>query len=117
SLIIDLERKTQELKSELDRAETERIKYMGLNEVYQSKVKTLEKELKEIKSRAIHEAELIVQRANSTIERTVREIREKGADRNVVRNAREEISGLSVEMGRLKSELMPEENREHAVQQ
>ena len=97
NLIIDLERQSQELKSNLDKVNQDKIHLDGLNIVYQTKITTLEKELNDIKSRALDEAKHIVLKANTIIENSIREIKEKSADRQVIKRAKEEIKQVSEE--------------------
>jgi DNA mismatch repair protein MutS2 len=104
-LIIELERRTQALQGELDTATAEKNKYTELNKLYQTKITSLEKEVKDIKLHAIHEAEVIVQRANAAIEKTVQVIKERGAERDAIKNAREEIKSITHEFDHLKGEL------------
>lgn len=103
-LIIDLERKTQDLKITLDTAETEKIKFNLLNTVYQNKITQLEKELKQIKTQAFNEAQTIVEKANTALEKTVREIKETAAEKSVVRTAKHNIRIIAEEVAQLKKE-------------
>ncbi|MBI4810747.1 MAG: endonuclease MutS2 [Ignavibacteriales bacterium] len=74
-LILDLEKKSQELKSTLDKVNEEKSRLHNLNLVYQNKITSLEKEVKETKARALDEAKHIVRKANSVIEKSIREIK------------------------------------------
>ncbi len=107
SLILDLERRAQELKRSLDEVMSEKTGLKSLVELYESKVSSLEKDLREIKSRAIGEAEGIIRRANSMIENSVREIRESSASREVVTRVKKEIQTLSKELETVKVEFQP----------
>jgi DNA mismatch repair protein MutS2 len=103
-LILDMERKTQDLKVALDNAETEKAKFNTLNQLYENKIKHLEKELKQIKSQALNEAQIIVEKANTTIEKTVREIKETAAEKNTVRTAKQNIRIIASEVAQLQEE-------------
>jgi DNA mismatch repair protein MutS2 len=91
NLILDLENKSQELQTKLDHVKAEKIKIDTLNQNYQTKITSLEKELKNIKANALDEAKNILQNANRLIENSVREIRETSANRHIVRKAKDEI--------------------------
>ncbi len=100
-LILDLEKKSQELKSTLDTVNEEKSRLNNLNLVYQQKVSALEKEVKEIKARALDEAKHIVKKANSVIEKSIREIKETSAEREVIKKAKLEIKELSDDFNNL----------------
>ena len=69
---------------------------------YEGKIKAQASELKEVKRRALDEAQRIVANANAVIERSVREIRETSAEKTAVRRLREDVD-------RLKEEIRQEE--------
>ena len=110
NLIIDLEQKAQELKKNLDEASEKKNRYNALNQLYQNKIKSLEKELREIKSHAIDEAKIIVEKANTVIEKTVKEIKESSADKQIIKIARDQIKQIEEEFIQLKNELEVSEN-------
>jgi len=66
-----------------------------------------EKELKDIKLRAIDEAKHIVSKANTIIEQSVREIKESSAGRQVIKKAKEEINQVSREFEQMLEEIQP----------
>jgi len=107
NLIIDLERHSQELKVSLENVNAEKAKLDSLNIVYKNKVTSLEKELKDIKLRAIDEAKHIVSKANTIIEQSVREIKESSAERQVIKKAKEEINQVSREFEQMLEEIHP----------
>jgi len=97
NLIIDLERRSQDLHTQLEQVAAEKTELEGLIQVYQVKVKSLEKEVKATKAQALAEAKEILGKANATIERTVREIRQHSAPKEVVRTAKREIKEVLAE--------------------
>lgn len=104
-LILDLEKKSQELKSTLDTVNEEKSRLNNLNLVYQNKITVLEKEVKEIKAQALDEAKHIVRKANSIIEKSIREIKESAADRQIIKKAKYEIKQASNEFTILLNEI------------
>ncbi|MDI6767175.1 MAG: endonuclease MutS2 [Bacteroidota bacterium] len=104
-LILDLERKSQELKSTLDKVNEEKSLLNNLNLVYQNKITSLEKEVKDIKARALDEAKHIVRKANSVIEKSIREIKESSADRQIIKKAKDEIKQVGNEFTHLLEEI------------
>jgi DNA mismatch repair protein MutS2 len=100
SLIAELEASVQRYRSDAEALERERVQTAELLRTYEQKVASLNVELKEMKRRAIEEAQNIVEKANAVIEQSVREIREAGADRSVARAARENIQKVREEIAR-----------------
>ena len=108
NLIIALESSVQQSRKELDSLLEEKSKLDELVRQYEAKVASQAKELKEVKRDAILEAKRIVERANAVIERSVREIKEKSADRSTVKAAHEEISKFKKEILSKEEEVAPE---------
>lgn len=110
-LILDLEQKSQALRSELDTVSNERCTLNHSIKIYEEKIKSLEKEVKQIKTQALHEAKTIVDRANAAIERAIRDIKERSADRQVIKTARDEIQKLRQDFQEMHEEVgSPEPN-------
>jgi DNA mismatch repair protein MutS2 len=65
--------------------------------LYEEKLRSVNQEVKTIRSRAESEAGALLDDVRRRIETLVREIRESGADRGVVRKAKEEIAELKKE--------------------
>ncbi len=100
-LIGELEETVQQHKKDMHALAVEKSKVDVLMQEYQAKIKTQSAELKGIKQKAIEEAKHIVDSANSLIERSVREIRETSADKEVVKSLRRDVEQLkhTVETG------------------
>jgi DNA mismatch repair protein MutS2 len=97
-LIVELEEKSQSLGIQLERTSTEKIRLESLTKSYADKIRTLEKELKTIKAKAIVEAEEIISRSKGLVERTIKEIREQSAEPTAVRKVREELKSVHEEL-------------------
>jgi DNA mismatch repair protein MutS2 len=91
NLLTELERQTQEYRSQIRDVSDERDRLNSLVKVYEQKTKDLKEELKVIRKQAVEEAKDIVRDAQSLIERSVREIRESYAEKKAVQTARENI--------------------------
>lgn len=100
-LIIDLEKRSQRLEQELDIAGKERRRFESLAADYDSKMKEVRKEITVIKSQAQQDAKALLENAQALIENTIREIKEKQAEKSSVKSAREQVS-------RMEQELQPE---------
>lgn len=105
NLLIELENKAQELRSKLEEINADKIKLNQLNQIYESKITSLEKEVKDIKVKALHEAKNIVNQANRIIEKTVKEIKESSAGREVVRKAKQEVQLLKEDFNKSINEI------------
>lgn len=91
NLLADLERQTQEYRSQIRDVSAERDKLNSLVKVYEEKMKDLREELKVIRKQAVEEARDIVQGARALIERSVKEIRESSAEKKTVQTARQNV--------------------------
>lgn len=107
-LLADLEGAAQKYRRDLEGLEAEKQRADALIKEYESKIAAQSKELKELKRKAIEEAKTIVERANAVIERSVREIKEKSADREVIKEWKGEVS-------RFKEEIRVKEEEVQAV--
>ena len=104
-LIIDLEQKTQAVTEELAVALQQREKLDSLVILYDTKLSSLNSELKQIKGKALDEAQQLLQKANTGIEQAVREIREKGAESQTIRKVKSDITKLKAEVEVTKASL------------
>jgi DNA mismatch repair protein MutS2 len=95
SLILDLERESQSLKSQSSLASSEREKLASLREEYELKDKEFKNEISSLRKKAATEAKDLLRDAKATIEHVVKEIREKNARPEVVREMKQELRGAS----------------------
>jgi DNA mismatch repair protein MutS2 len=115
NLLSDIEKRSQFLTNELSIIAEVREKTSAMKITYEAKLDALKKETKELKKKAIEEAEEIVVQARRTIESAVREIKESSAEKNVVTKRIEEIELLrkyiqqqKKETQTLEEEMQPE---------
>ncbi len=87
-LLVDLERQAQEYSTQLHSVQQERDKYRSLLREYETKLEELRRETQRLRREAAAEAKGIVDSAQSLVERTIKEIRETNADREVIRQAK-----------------------------
>ncbi len=116
SLIIDLERKSQDLQKTLDEVRNEKDSLDASIIHYQNKISSLEKEVKEIRSQALEEAKKIVDSANRTIERLVKDIKEQSARKEIVVAVKNELKELKAELEKEVSLISPEKVEGGTVQ-
>jgi len=104
-LIEDLERRNQELSTNLLSVNEEKAKYNSMNLLYENKLSSLKDELKAVKSKALLEAQTIVDKANVAIEKAVREIKEQAASSAVVKTVRANVREIDRELQHMKEEF------------
>lgn len=105
-LIFELESRSQILEQKLAAVDAEAKKHKESTEQYEIKLKALNSEIKEIKRKAVEEAKFIVDQASSTIEKTVKEIKTRQADKSTITAAREQLSALEKRISTIESEIL-----------
>jgi DNA mismatch repair protein MutS2 len=105
SLVGEVESAVQKARADRDAADQERTQLRDLVAEYETRNKKLSAEIREVRKKAVDEAESVVRNANALIENTVREIRERQASKDTVREARSSVSALQSELRSLQHEL------------
>ncbi len=108
TLILELERQTQLVSTQLSLAQSERTRLSGLTKEYESKTKQLKKEITELKKKAVSEARDLVRTAKASIEHSVKEIRESNARPEIVRTARQNLHQMTEDLYRQDSNEVSE---------
>ena len=112
NLIAELEASSQRYKRDLELLLAEKQRVDLLVNEYESKIAAQAKELREVKRKAIDEARQIVERANAVIERSIKEIKEKGADKTTTQDVRREVAQLKEEIRAKEEEVKQEPSAE-----
>jgi DNA mismatch repair protein MutS2 len=107
-LIADLESSAQRHRVDAEEMSRQRDRAEVLAREYETRITALSREIKELKRKAVDEAQEILDRANAVIEQSVRQIRETGADKTVTRSVREEVTRLRAELADERKALVPE---------
>lgn len=94
-LLSEVEKRSQLLGQQLMKLETDQKRLDALLTDYNEKNSALKRETKTIRKAAIEEAENILANANALIEKTIREIREHQASKEVVKIERQSIQELN----------------------
>ena len=117
TLIAELESATQETRKELASVLEERQRLEALVREYQEKHGKLSGEIRELKKKAAEEASQIIGRANAVIENSIREIRERNADRSALSKIREEVASVRNEIAAQQATLtsVPTEATEEEI--
>jgi DNA mismatch repair protein MutS2 len=105
-LLMDIERQSQEYRQQLSTSAKEKNRLELLILSYEQKMAQLKRELGTIRKKAVEEAREIVQQAHGRVERSVKEIRESGAEREIVRSSRMVLKQLGEEIAK----MTPDEN-------
>jgi len=98
ALIIELEASAQAARKELEEATAEKSRLARLVNEYEEKISRLSADVRELKRKAVEEAGALVSRANALIEKSIREIKERNADRDTVRGVRSGVEELRREL-------------------
>jgi len=97
-LIATFEARNQALQERLTDVENERDKARAEKRQYEKRRDSLRENTDAIRHQAMVEADRILQGANARIEKTIREIRETGAEPDTTREARDEVTKLKQEV-------------------
>lgn len=91
ALIIDLDARIQELEKKNRELSIKITEAEGMRSLYRRQSEELKRSKQALKQQAAEEAQRILQDANALIERTVKEIRQSGADKSAIKAAREAV--------------------------
>jgi DNA mismatch repair protein MutS2 len=104
SLLQELERQAQEYQVQLHQTAKEKEHLESLVLSYEQKMTQLKRELGTIRKKAIEEAKEIVQQAHLKVEHSVKEIRESGAQREIVRSSHQVLKKLGEDLEKFTAE-------------
>lgn len=107
-LILELEGKIQNYAELIRQADLREREHRGFAQLYQERSDALKREEKQLKRKAVEEAEEILRQANVTVERTIREIKESQAQREVIQAAKRDLAAQYEEVKRVKVEELAE---------
>ncbi|MCZ7612948.1 MAG: endonuclease MutS2 [Ignavibacteriaceae bacterium] len=99
----EIEAKSNRLEEKLKHIEIENTRLTGLSDLYKTNIGRLEKEKREILKKAKSDAEDFLKTVNKKVESTIKEIRESGAQKNVIKETKKIIDELKAEAQNLYS--------------
>lgn len=99
----EIEAKSNRLEEKLKHIEIENTRLTGLSDLYKTNIARLEKEKSEILKKAKSDAEDFLKTVNKKVESTIKEIRESGAQKNVIKETKKIIDELKAEAQNLYS--------------
>lgn len=95
--LLQLEEKSQNLQMKLNDLERENSRLKGLANLYENKVKQLEKQKKDILNKTKEEADQYLKDVNKQIETAIKNIRETKADKEIIKEERKKIEKIKVD--------------------
>jgi len=101
--LTELEEKSNKLEEKLKQLEIENTRLSGLSGLYRTNIERLEKEKKEILKKAKSDAEEFLKDVNKKVEGVIKQIRESGAQKEVIKEAKKIIVELKAETEELYS--------------
>lgn len=99
----EIEAKSNRLEEKLKLIEIENTRLTGLSDLYKTNIGRLEKEKREILKKAKSDAEDFLKTVNKKVETAIKEIRESGAQKNVIKETKKIIDELKAEAQNLYS--------------
>ncbi len=97
----EIELKSSDLNKKLSELEVENVRLKGLSNLYKTSYEKLQKEKQEILKKAKSEADVFLKDVNRKIEKTIKDIRESGGTKDVIRESKKEIENLKSSLEKL----------------
>ncbi len=97
-LIQDLMNRNQELEQLFRETESMRAELSDKRNVFNQRLESLQEERDRIKEEALSAADEIVRDANRAVEKTIREIKESGAEKEITKKAREHLASAKEDL-------------------
>ncbi|MBK7630034.1 MAG: endonuclease MutS2 [Ignavibacteriales bacterium] len=93
----ELEEKSNKLNKKLNELEIENSRLTGLSELYKKSYEKIEKEKKEILKKVKAEGEIYLESVNKKIEKVIKDIKESGASKEVIKESKNIIQEIKIE--------------------
>lgn len=93
----ELEEKSNKLNRKLNELEIENTRLKGLSDLYKRSYDKIEKEKKDILKKVKIESDLYLENVNKKIEKVIKEIREKGASKEVIKESKKMVENLKTD--------------------
>lgn len=97
NFLVEIESKSAALEKKLNQMELENVRLSGLSNLYKKNVEKLEKEKKQILKKVKSDAEVYLQNINKKIEGLIKELRETGAKKEVIKKSKKLVENLKKE--------------------
>ena len=96
-LLVQLENKSQQMRTQLHKAEIENTRLKGLANLYEQKISSLEKQKKDILEEAKNKADAYLRDVNKKVEESIKFIKESNAAKDVIKAEKKKIEELKKE--------------------
>lgn len=106
NFLIDLEAKSKKLEQKLKDANLENTRLTGLTNLYQKNIDRLNAEKKDILKKTKEDADIYLKGVNSKIEKVIKELKEKGATREVIKESQNIIKSIKDENKKIFKEVI-----------
>ena len=93
----ELEEKSNKLNKKLNELEIENSRLYGLSELYKKSYEKIEKEKKEILKKVKAEGEIYLENVNKKIEKVIKNIKESGASKEVIKESKSIVQEIKLE--------------------
>jgi DNA mismatch repair protein MutS2 len=103
NFLSELETKSNKLEEKLKQLEIENTRLSGLSNLYKNNIERLENEKKDILKKVKSDADDFLKDVNKKVENVVKRIRESGAEKNVIKEAKKIVLQLKQETEKLYS--------------
>lgn len=103
--LVDLEKKSHDVRSKLNKLEIENSKLKGLTTLYQKKIDNLEKQKKNIVAETQAEAESYLSDVNKKVEAAIKNIKESNAKKDIIKKEKAVISELKKKNEKIKKKV------------
>ncbi len=101
--LVEVEKKSNELRNRLRKLEIENSRLEGLSKLYKEKIKKLEESKNKILEQAQEKAESFLSNMNKEFEATIKNIREANASREAIKKGKESLEKFKEEKKNLSS--------------
>ncbi len=101
-ILLEVEQREQELMKKLSHYEKENTRLTGLANLYEKKVRELDKEKNKILKEAKEKAAVFIEDSNKEIQKVIKDIRESQASKQTTSNAIGKISELKGKLSKIK---------------
>ena len=98
-LTADLERRLAEQKALVEKLKLEELRLAGLSKVYEERASRLKTDEARLRRQAVEDSAQLLQNANAAIERAIREIKEKEASSESIRDAKATLHQAQQQVG------------------
>lgn len=106
--LVDLEKKSHEVRTKINKLEIENSKLKGLTTLYQKKIDSLEKQKRTIVAETQAEAESYLSDVNKKVEAAIKSIKESNARKDIIKREKSIINDLKQTNAKIRNKLKDE---------